>query len=154
MTQNIQKNILAIRQISRSLLPLQFSEITLENAFLEMTDYFTESTLSTITFNCSGSSEQIPPFVAQHLHRFVHEALCWILGRTQCAKISIRLICSDHNCRIRLRAETELPDRLSADECISEPMEYRIDAIEGDFTCRPLTNGLVLECGAPYIKAV
>ncbi len=152
MTRRVQNNIQTVRQLSRSLLPIQFTETNLETALDEMVAYFNDVSSAKIKLNCRGNSTDIPIPTAQHLYRITHEAVCQAIYKHKATSMDIKLITGKSNCRTRIKGRIPQQAFCSPD-LISEVMKFRIKAIGGKQTCVALAkSGFRMKCSADFGK--
>lgn len=151
MTRRVQKNIQTVRQLSRSLLPIQFLETNLETALGEMVAYFSGCSAANIDLTCHGNSAQIPIPTAQHLHRITHEAIYHVLCKYKATDVEIRLTTGRHRCRAVIKGDNTPRRTLFPPDPVSGVMKYRIRAIGGQqaFTTLP-KGGFRLEYSAHF----
>jgi len=150
MTRRVQKNIRTVRQLSRSLLPIQFTETSLETALDAMVAYFNDASSAKIKLNFRGNSEDIPIPTAQHLYRIAHETVYCAIYKHKATSLDIKLITGRSNCQTRIKGRTPRKTSCSSG-LISEVMKYRIKAIGGKQTCVALAkSGFRMKCSADY----
>jgi nitrate/nitrite-specific signal transduction histidine kinase len=118
-----------VRQLSRSLLPIQFSETGLEAALREMTAYFSEFTTAGIALNCCGDSTAVPGMMAHHIHQILHEALYRAICKIKADDISVRLHIVRSRCKVLVRGRIPCSKIPAPDEFVSDIMKYRIGLI-------------------------
>lgn len=152
MTRRVQSNIQTVRQLSRSLLPIQFTETNLETALDEMVAYFNNVSSAEVRLTCRGNSEKIPIPTAQHLYRIAHETVYRAIYKHKATSLDIKLITGRSNCQTRIKGRISRQISSSLD-LISEVMKYRIKAIGGKQTCVALAkSGFRLKCSADFGK--
>lgn len=152
MTRRVQNNIQTVRQLSRSLLPIRFTETNLETALDEMVAYFNDVSSAEIRLNCRGNSTNIPIPTAQHLYRITHETVCRAIYKHKATNMNIELITGRSNCRTMIKGKIPRQTVCSHD-LISEVMKFRIKAIGGKQTCVALAkSGFRLKCSADFGK--
>jgi len=152
MTRRVRKNIQIVRQLSRALLPIEFTEISLETAMDEMVSYFGHVSPANIELEGSGDSTDIPSTMAQHLYRIAHEATDRAIRRHRATNVVIRLVVGEHNFRFEIEGSKIAPTKTTPpSKFVSEVMKYRIRAIGGEqvFTSLP-DGGFRLECSARF----
>jgi signal transduction histidine kinase len=150
MTQRVQKNIVTVRRLSRSLLPIKFTETNLETALGEMTAYFNEVSTAHITLTYPESSMVIPLPAAQQLYRVTHETIYLAIYKLKATAVDIRLATDQHNCRIRIKG-SGTQSILHPSDLVSGVMKYRIRTIGGKLALTALTgNGFQLDCSADF----
>ncbi len=155
MTRRVQNNIQTVRQLSRSLLPIQFTEINLETALGEMVAYFNDASSVKIKLNCRGNSEDIPIPTAQHLYRIAHETVYCAIYNYKATDVEIRLITGKRNCRIMIKAGGVPQHSPISPDFVSEVIKYRIRAIGGKENFTTLAkSGFRLNCSADFGKGV
>ena len=151
MTRRVQKNIQAVRQLSRSLLPIQFSETNLETALSEMVAFFSEFSSVDINLTCQGNSTHIPIPTAQHLHRITHEALYRAIFKHKVTVVDITLITGQGNCRTIVNGSGAPRYIHPFTDLISKVMKYRIESVGGNQIFTVLANdGFRLECSVSF----
>ncbi|RKX42478.1 MAG: hypothetical protein DRP64_09770 [Verrucomicrobia bacterium] len=151
MTRRIHTNIQTVRQLSRSLLPIQFTETTLETALDEMAAYFNDVSTANIRLKGRGNSSDIPISTAQHLYRVMHEATFRAIYEQKARKVDIKLVTGRHHCRIRVKGSEISRQSPFSSGSISEVMKYRIRAIGGKLAFTELAKGRFrLECSANF----
>jgi len=149
MTRRVQKNIQIVRQLSRALLPIEFTQMSLESALDEMIAYFGHVSTANIELESTGDSTDIPSPMAQHLYRIAHEATNRAIHKHKATNIMIRLAIGEHHCWLEIEGSKIAPNTIPPPKPVSEVMKYRIRAIGGKqtFSTRP-EGGFVLECSA------
>ena len=153
MTRRVQKSIQIVRQLSRSLLPIQFMETNLETALDEITAYFTSISITDIKVECQGESMDIPNPTAQHLYRIAHEAVDYAIHKNRATHVTIQLFTEKDGCQISIEGNKTSPQTSIPPDFISEIVKYRIGAIGGkvDFI-RQVDGSFRLECSAKFDK--
>ncbi|MEN7972951.1 MAG: histidine kinase [Verrucomicrobiota bacterium] len=149
MTWRIQNNIQTVRQLSRSLLPIQFTETDLETAMNEMASYFDDISSANIQLRCQGDSSLISILTAQHLYRIAQEVIYMAVCRHVVSNLDIKLNVGKQNCRLNVKSSGTIEHPLPPTGFISEIMKYRIRAIDGKLAFTNTTKGgFRLDCTA------
>ena len=153
MTRRVQNTIQIVRQLSHTLLPIQFMETNPETALDEMVAYFTNISIADIRLKCQGESTNIPNSVAQHLYRIAYEATDYAIYKNKATHIAIQLVTGKDGCLITIEGNKTSPQNLTPPHLVSEVMKYRIKAIDGklDFI-RKADGGFLLECSSKFKK--
>ena len=153
MTRRIQKTIQIVRQLSHSLLPIQFMETNPETALEEMVAYFTNISIAEIRLECQGESTDIPNSVAQHLYRIAYETIDYAIYKNKATHIAIQLATRKDGCLIIIEGNNTSPPTHTPPYPVSEVMKYRVEAIDGklDFI-RQVDGGFRLECSSKFKK--
>jgi len=151
MTRRVQKNIQIVRQLSRALLPIEFTQMSLETALDEMVAYFGHVSTANIELESSGDSTDIPSPTAQHLYRIAHEATDRAIHKHKATNIVVRLSVGEHRCWLEIEGGKIAPNTIPPPKPVSEVMKYRIRAIGGKQAFKTLPEGgFVLECSARF----
>lgn len=151
MMRRVHKNIQTVRQLSRSLLPIQFLETNIETAMGEMVAYFSEFSAANIHLTCHGNSTNVPIPTAQHLYRITHEAIYRSICKLKATDVDVKLITGRHNCRTMIKGGGTSRHTPPTSALISEVMKYRIRAIGGQQVFTALAKGgFQLECSVNF----
>jgi len=141
MTCRVQKNIQTVRQLSRSLLPIQFLETNIESALGEMVSYFNGFSTTNIHLTCHGNSTHIPIPTAQHLYRITHEAIYRSICKHKATDVDVKLISGRHGCRTIVKSSGTPRHLPLSPDLISEVIKYRMRAIGGKQSFTALAKG-------------
>lgn len=151
MEQRVEKSIQTVRQLARSLLPIQFSETNLETALEEMVSYFSEYSKAAIHLICHGSTGDIPIPTAQHLYRIIHETLYRSICTYHATDVDITLITKRGCCQSLIKGTTPAGYKHPNPDLVSEIMKYRIGAIGAHHAFTAFAEGgFRLECAADF----
>jgi signal transduction histidine kinase len=151
MTRRVQKNIQIVRQLSRALLPIEFTQMSLGTALDELVVCFGHISTANIEMKSSGDTTNIPSPTAQHLYRITHEATNRAIHKYKATSVLIQLTADDRHCRLKIEGSKIAPDAPAPSKPVSEVMKYRIRAIGGQQTFRTHPDGsFVLECSVRF----
>jgi nitrate/nitrite-specific signal transduction histidine kinase len=144
-----------VRQLSRSLLPIQLLETNIEAALGEMVAYFSEFSTASIHLRCHGNSTNIPTPTAQHLYRITHEAIYRAVYKHKAADVDIKLITGTHNFRTVIIGSGTPRHTPLAPDLVSAVMKYRIRTMGGQQTFTVLKGGgFKLECSTMFREEI
>ncbi len=141
MTQRIQKCMQNIRKLSRSQLPLQFTEMTFKATLEEMIEYFSEVSLTTFHMEYEGDDLNMPTSTTQNLFRIIHETIYSSISKYKAKNIKIKLTTKEDHCLISIKATNFPSNTPSLNEITSKIMQYRLRTINGNSTFHTLPNG-------------
>ena len=151
MTRRVQKNIQIVRQLSRALLPIEFTQMSLETALHEMVAYFGYVSTARIVLESTGDSTDVPSTMAQHLYRIALDTTDRAIHKHKATNIAIRLAVGEYDCQLEIKGTQAAPGAIPPPKPVSEVMKYRIRAIGGEQVFRNLPEGgFVLECSAGF----
>lgn len=149
MTERIRTSMQVIRKLSRSQLPIQPSQMSIETALEEMAAYFKEISSAKISLKRSGNSRDLPIDTIQHLYRIAQEAIHCAIYECRASLMEVTFTAWENTWRMAITA-TKLRSPDHAPTCLSSSvMKYRVKLIGGILTGKPLPEGgFHLECAS------
>jgi signal transduction histidine kinase len=152
MIQRIKNCMQTIRNLSRSQIPIHFLEIPLSTALNEMVSYLNAVTSTNLQLNLIGSTRRIPPALAQHLFRIVHETITSAIHTYKAKIVDIQFTTQATCCTISVEV-SQMPNQGSDFTFpIPEIVQYRAKIIEGKLELSaPPGSNFCLKCSA-YFK--
>jgi signal transduction histidine kinase len=154
MTERIDHSMQIVRKLSRSQLPINFTEISLETALDEMTSYFGDISGTQFRLEYKGNSKNIPAMTSQHLHRITHEIIYNAIYKCKAKEIGIQLITREKGWKLNVEGSGNLYKQALLSDLVSVVMGYRNRAIGGHLTFSSLPKGgFLLEYSAVFNEA-
>lgn len=147
MTQRIRRSMDILRKLSRSQLPIQPEQTSLESAVEEMVDYFNEISSAEVSLRIKGKQWNVRNEHVRHLYRIAQEALHCAIYECRARQLNILIDAHVNCCRIRVEA-SELRSADHVPRCLdSHVLKYRAQAIGAQLSGGQLpATGFYFEC--------
>jgi signal transduction histidine kinase len=141
MTHRINHSMQIIRKLSRSQLPINFTEISLETALNELMSYFSEISGTKFRAKYEGDSNNLPMLTAQHLHRIFHEIIYNSIYTCKAKGINVLLTTRNQSWKLDIEASSNIHQESLLSELISMVIDYRNREINGNLSFTSLPAG-------------